>query len=241
MATTQQAQAQATTAVATATKEIEYLSNGQTVKLSASIVRDYLTKGNGNVSNQDIVGFINICKYNGLNPFLNDAYLVKFGTQPAQMVVSKEALMKRAESNENYDGIEAGVIVKTKDGIVKQIEGSFFDSDETLIGAWAKVHRKDRRHPFVSTVRLEEYDKKQSIWNVSKSTMIRKVAIVQAMREAFPCQLGGMYTQEEQKIQDTTAEIVNTTPINDAIPEQQQAQQPEQTNDISKEVRQPEF
>lgn len=30
--------------------------------------------------------------------------------------------------------------------------------------------------------------------------MIRKVAIVQAMREAFPAQLGAMYTQEEQNV-----------------------------------------
>lgn len=215
MATTQSAATVATQSAApAAAKTIEYLANGHTVKLSAEIVRNFLTKGNGNVSDQDIVQFINICKFNQLNPFLNEAYLIKFGTQPAQMIVSKEALMKRAETNENYDGIAAGVIVKTSDGKIEMLEGSFYDDDAVLVGGWAKVFRRDRKNPFTATVRLSEYDKKQSIWNTSKSTMIRKVAVVQAMREAFPVQLGAMYTEEEQKIQiqDTTATVIDSQP-----------------------------
>ena len=51
-------------------------------------------------------------------------------------------------------------------------------------------------------VNLNEYDKKQSTWKEKPSTMIRKVAIVQAMREAFPAQLGAMYTQEEFEVVD---------------------------------------
>ncbi len=197
----------------------EYLVNGQTIKLTANIVRNYLTKGNGAVTDQDIMQFIAICKFNSLNPFLNEAYLIKFGTQPAQMIVSKEALMKRAETSDQYDGMTAGVIVKTRDGEIKQLEGSFFDDDCTLVGGWAKVFRKDRKQPFIATVRLSEYDKKQSIWNTSKSTMIRKVAVTQAMREAFPTQLGAMYTAEEQKIEDVTATVVDLAPINaDAAP-----------------------
>ena len=37
-----------------------------------------------------------------------------------------------------------------------------------------------------------------------KSTMISKVAKVQALREAFPNQLGTMYSKEEQHIEDAT-------------------------------------
>ena len=90
---------------------IIYQVAGQDVKLSYAIVRNFLTKGNGKVTDQDLTHFISICKYNQLNPFLNEAYLVKFGEQPAQMIVSKEALMKRAEACDTYEGIQAGVIV----------------------------------------------------------------------------------------------------------------------------------
>lgn len=182
---------------------IVYQVAGQDVKLSYQIVRDFLTKGGGNVSDQDLTQFISICKYNQLNPFLNEAYLVKFGNTPAQMIVSKEALMKRADVCENYDGIQGGVIVLRNNEQV-ELEGSFFLPDDKLVGGWAKVYRSDRKYPIVSRVNLSEYDKKQSTWNEKKSTMIVKVAKVQALREAFPAQLGAMYTQEESNIQDTS-------------------------------------
>lgn len=178
-------------------KPVVYQSNGQEVTLSRTIVRNYLTKGNGEVTDADLVQFISICQFNQLNPFLNEAYLVKFGSQPAQMIVSKEALMKRAELSPNYDGIQAGIIVRRGEQTL-ELEGCFCDKNDTLVGGWAKVYRSDRKFPYVAKVNLDEYDKKQSIWNEKKSTMIAKVAKVQALREAFPALLGGMYTQEEQ-------------------------------------------
>lgn len=188
-------------------KKIQYQVAGQDVELSANIVRIYLTKGNGSVTDQDIVQFINICKFNQLNPFLNEAYLVKFGTQPAQMIVSKEALFKRAEANENYDGFRSGLII-VRNNEVKEIEGGFYLKDDEILGAWAEVYRKDRKFPIVAKVPLSEYDKKQSTWNEKKATMITKVAKVQALREAFPAQLGAMYTSEEQGVIDIEAEEV---------------------------------
>lgn len=177
-------------------KTTVYTVAGKEVSLNHKIVRDYLTKGNGNVSDQDIVQFIGICKYNELNPFLGEAHLVKFGSAPAQMIVSKEALMKRAEACPEYRGMQAGVIV-LRDQEILELEGTFYLPGDTLMGGWAKVYRSDRDYPIVAKVRMEEYDKKQSSWNTMKATMISKVAKVQALREAFPAQLGAMYTQEE--------------------------------------------
>ena len=187
---------------------VSYQVAGQEVKLSYQIVRDFLTKGGGQVTDQDLVQFISICKFNQLNPFLNEAYLVKFGSSTAQMIVSKEALMKRADACENYEGIQAGVIV-IRDKCQLELEGCFFMPTDELVGGWAKVYRSDRKFPIVSRVNLSEYDKKQSIWNEKKSTMIAKIAKVQALREAFPAQLGAMYTQEETGIKDADFEDVS--------------------------------
>lgn len=179
---------------------VTYEVAGQEVKLSYSIVRKYLTKGNADVTDQELVQFISVCKFNKLNPFLNEAYLIKFksarGDGNAQMIVSKEALFKRAEACEQYDGIEAGIIVLRGDNVV-ELEGCFHQAKDVLLGGWAKVYRKDRRVPTVSKVNLSEYDKGNSIWNEKKATMISKIAKVQALREAFPSQLGAMYAKEE--------------------------------------------
>lgn len=180
---------------------VSYEVAGQEVKLSYSIVRNFLTKGNKNVPDTDIVQFIQICKFNLLNPYLGEAFLVKYGDSPAQMIVSKEALMKRAEANEHYQGFEAGIIVKRGDSI-EYIEGTFYLGGDVLVGGWCRVYRDDRKSPIYQSVNLCEYDKKQSTWKEKPSTMIRKIAIVQAMREAFPTQLGAMYTREEVGVED---------------------------------------
>ena len=190
---------------------VTYEVAGQEVKLSYSIVRKYLTKGNADVTDQELVQFISVCKFNKLNPFLNEAYLIKFksarGDGNAQMIVSKEALFKRAEACEQYDGIEAGIIVLRGDNVV-ELEGCFRQAKDVLLGGWAKVYRKDRRVPTVSKVNISEYDKGNSIWNEKKATMISKIAKVQALREAFPSQLGAMYAKEETSALEQQAKQV---------------------------------
>ncbi|WP_284142997.1 recombinase RecT [Caloranaerobacter azorensis] len=66
-----------------------------------------------------------------------------------------------------------------------------------LLGAWAEVYRKDRKYPYIAKVSFDEYNKGQSTWKSMPKTMIRKVAIVQALREAFPVDLGALYVEEE--------------------------------------------
>ncbi|MCD8282060.1 MAG: phage recombination protein Bet [Prevotella sp.] len=181
---------------------------GSEVKLSFPIVRHYLVKGASDVTDQELMQFIAVCKYNQLNPFLNEAYLVKYSGSPAQMVVSKEAYFKRADACPDYEGIKAGIIVENEDGSVEDVEGCFYSSKQKLVGGWAEVHRKDRRFPVIARVRLSEYSSGKALWNTKQSTMIAKVAKVQALREAFPAQLGAMYVREEANIQDAAYEEV---------------------------------
>ncbi|MBO1515688.1 phage recombination protein Bet [Metabacillus bambusae] len=180
------------------TKSVEFEVNGEPVKLSGSTVKNYLVRGNDTVSEQEIVMFINLCKYQKLNPFLNEAYLVKFKGAPAQIITSKEAFMKRAEANENFEGLEAGIIVE-REGKMIDIEGAIKLKSDTLIGGWAKVFRTDRKAPITVRISVDEFSKGQATWKQMPLNMIRKTAIVNAMREAFPGNLGNMYTEEEQQ------------------------------------------
>ena len=210
--------------------KVTYDVAGQEVTLSFRIIKDYLTKGNGAVSDQDLMQFMSVCKFNQLNPFLNEAYLIKFGDKPAQMVVSKEALMKRAEANKEYEGLRAGIIIRRGDEI-KEIEGCFLLKEDELLGAWEEVYRRDRKFPIVAKVSLEEYDKKQSLWNEKKSTMISKIAKVQALREAFPSQLGAMYMQEETI--DISTEVVSRKVVDaEVIQQEEPAEQEEAPAEI---------
>ena len=192
-----------TNAVATTTSEnsgiTTYNVGGYEIKLSKKIVRDTLLRGNETVTDDEIVSFIALCKFNQLNPFIKESFLVKYKNSPAQMIVSKDAFFKRADMCRNYDGFDAGVIVIAADGKVIERDGCFVAPGETLVGGWCKVYRTDRTHPTVAKVNLSDYDKNQSVWVNMKSTMIAKVAKVQALREAFPNQLSTLYTEDEFK------------------------------------------
>lgn len=204
---------------------ITYQVNGADVKLSPSIVRNYLTNGNGNVSDQEVTYFINLCKYQKLNPLVKEAYLIKYGNSPATMVVSKEALLKRAMHNPMYKGHEAGVIVQDrKTGELKNRTGSFVLPEETLIGGWAKVYVDGYQVPMESAVAYSEYvgmkdGRPNAMWGSKPGTMIRKVALVTALREAFPDDMNGMYAAEEvgAEVDETTVPEVPVEP--DSAPE----------------------
>ena len=212
-----------------------------TVTLSPSIVRNYLTNGNGAVTDQEVNYFVHLCRGQRLNPFLKEIYLIKFGTQPATFVVSKEAFLKRAEANPQYDGSESGIIVLNKDGELIERKGGFFLKDsEQVVGGWAKVYRKDRKYPSDVQVTFEEYAGRtkegnlNSNWANRPATMIKKVALVQALREAFPNDLNNLYTEEEQG--DIQMPMVDTTPIEQPKPVQQNFQQPVQQQVIEQEI-----
>lgn len=181
---------------------------GKEIKLSPTIVQQFVTKGNGKISMEEAVNFINLCRYAELNPFLNEVYLVKFGNSPAQMITGKEAFMKRANRHPDYDGFKAGVVVM-RGNEVYQKEGQLIYPNEELLGGWARVYRKNIDQDFYVEVGLREFSKNQSTWKSMPANMIRKVAIVNALREAFPEDLGAMYTEEEA--QDVAPK--NVTPI----------------------------
>lgn len=113
-----------------------FTANGVEVKLTPATVKNYLVSGNAErITDQEVVMFINLCKYNSLNPWLREAYCIKYGSSPA--------------------------------------------------------------------------------------TMIRKVALVQALREAFPARLGALYTAEERGYAEPVEATFNEVPEADAPTPQQ--------------------
>ncbi|MFC4387497.1 phage recombination protein Bet [Gracilibacillus marinus] len=193
---------------------VSYEIAGQSIDLQPETVRNYLVRGNGNVTDQEVVMFMNLCQYQQLNPFVNEAYLIKFGQQPAQIIVSKEAFMKRAESHEDFGGFEAGIVYEIDDEI-KEVTGAIMPKRAQLLGGWCKVYRNDREKPIEIKVSYEEFSKNQATWKDMPMNMIRKVAIVNALREAFPNTLGAMYTEEEtqkESIPDYKKERKDITP-----------------------------
>lgn len=184
-----------------------YQAGGNEVKLSPSIVQQFITKGNGDITKAEAINFMQLCRYAELNPFLNEAYLIKFGNQPAQMVTSKEALLKRANRQPDYAGMTSGIVVISGDD-VKHKEGQMLYPNEKLLGGWARVRRRNFDEPIYVEVAFDEYNTGKSTWAKMPSNMINKVAEAAALRKAYPEQLGALYTEDEPSAHELKEAVV---------------------------------
>lgn len=131
--------------------------------------------------------FLNIAKSCGLNPFLRELYLIKYGNSPAQIVTGYEVYLKRAERSNKYAGFKVWVEGKVPD-----------------MKACIEVYRKDWTKPLCHEVEYSEYVGKTKegnvtrFWSTKPITMLKKVVISQAFRFTFPDELAGMpYTADE--------------------------------------------
>lgn len=170
------------------------------LELTPEIVKKYICPI---ATEQEIYMFLQLCKGQNLNPFLKDAYLIKYSAQqPAAIVTGKDVFLRRARQNPNYKGFKAGVVVEDSEGKTTYREGGIVFKKECLLGGWCEVYREDRIAPIRSEVAFDEYAGRKADgelnrqWSGKPATMIRKVPIVQAHREAFD-ELEGCYAIEE--------------------------------------------
>lgn len=184
---------------------VKYEIDGQEIKLTPSIVQEYIVGTDAKITMQEFKLFTELCKCRKLNPFLREAYLIKYKNgQPASLVVGKDAILKRAVLNSNYNGMKSGIVIQKEDGTIEERKGLFYlPGKEIVVGGWAEVYRKDWEHPTYCSVSFEEVAQRKSDgslnsnWSTKKATMIEKVAKVRALRETFVEDLAGMYEAEE--------------------------------------------
>lgn len=186
---------------------VSYEVNNEEITLTPQIVQDYLVGKDAKITIPEFKLFAELCKARKLNPFLKEAYCIKYSNNlPATIVVGKDAVLKRAVLNPNYNGIKSGIIVSDENGNITERKGTFKLPNEKLVGGWAEVFRKDWENSVYCSVSLEESMQRKSNgqpnsnWEKQPATMIEKVAKVRALREAFVEDLGGMYEVEEMNV-----------------------------------------
>lgn len=176
------------------------------IELTPKTVKTYLC---ANATDQEVTLFLNQCVMFGLNPFKREIYLIKYGSNPATFVVGYEVYLKRAERSDKWAGLESGT-----------------EGEGPTLKAWAKVYRKDWTAPLYHEVYLDEYIQRKGdgtptrFWADKPRTMLKKVAISQAFRMAFPDEFSGMpYTAEEMPVDhaklpvtEVKAEVIDVEP-----------------------------
>ena len=180
-----------------AKKEIVKHTESAAMKLTPETVKAYV---NQYATDQEVALFLNQCVMFGLNPFKREIYLIKYSAKDAAtFVVGYEVYLKRAERSSKWGGMESGT-----------------EGEGDNMKAWAKVYRKDWEKPLYHEVDLAEYIQFKDEWKDGNKTgqkiptkfwankpktMLKKVAICQAFRMAFPDEFAGMpYASEEMPV-----------------------------------------
>lgn len=200
----QQAQAESTPLANLLDRPVKYrpVGSAEEITLTPRQVLEYLcvrTRQGHAAGKADVIKFMQLCKARGLDPWVGDAYLVGYDSQDGpvfSLITSIQALLKRAEANPEFDGLESGVIVQSDAGITER-PGELVLMGETLVGAWARVHRKDRKIPTYKAINRGAYDKGRSLWKSDAPGMLAKCAKAGALRDAFPNSVGGLYVHGE--------------------------------------------
>lgn len=186
------------------------------IKLSINIVKRLVavkTKSGQTCSDDDAMKFIMMCKARALNPFEGDSFLIGYDTNQGpkfSLVTAHQAFLKRAELNQEYDGMESGVIVELEEGKLKDLEGDFHKPDQKVVGGWAVIYFKHRKFPMRKRLRLSRFQKAFGVWQDDPAGMIVKCAEADALRSSFPTMLGGLYLREEMEHEAT---VVASAPI----------------------------
>lgn len=168
---------------------------------------------------REALKFVLTCRAARVNPLLKEAHLVEYGGQWST-IIDKSGWLRRANEHPQYDGFEAGLILRPIDASTKPPtpigppeyhEGAVQPAGYQLLGGWARVYRKDRTRPVYEAVSLGEYiNPKSPNWRDRPCMMIRKVALVQALREAGFL-TSGAYDQDEMPAADD--EAFNARPV----------------------------
>ena len=193
----------ATKAVATQQKALVKWK-GEQIIVTFNDVKDLICRL---ATDQEAVMFLKTCSSLQLNPFANEIYLIKYDERDkAATVISVGSYHKAAEANKDYNGYEAGIILRDSGGKLEFREGAFLLDDEMdkLVGGWAKAYRKNRDRPTyiavnkAECIRYTKDGRPTKFWTKEKqASMLRKTALKRALVEAFPSLFAGTVSSAE--------------------------------------------
>ena len=113
-------------------KSIQPYQERAVLELSPDTIKKYV---NPLASDQEIILFYELCKVQGLNPFLKEAYLIKYDKNAsAQFVVGKDVFTKRADQQEDFEGFEAGIVLINEKKEVERRPGTLLLEGEKVVG-----------------------------------------------------------------------------------------------------------
>lgn len=163
-------------------------------------IKDIICKG---ASDDELSVFLTIAKRSGLDPFSKQIYMIRRWNSDVNRYIyapqtSIDGFRLIAERTGDYQG-QNGPFWCGEDGVWKD----FWFSKEPPIASKVAVLRKGFTAPLWGISNYSEFlqttksGDANSMWKKMPAVMLAKCAESQALRKAFPLDLGGIYTDAE--------------------------------------------
>lgn len=176
------------------------------------------------IPEDDFYVFLKKCIQTGLNPLVGEAFCIprnNKGPDGKTVTVytfqpSAEGMRARAGRFPDFLGCDGGAVYEKDLVTMDQGKGEISHKSNpagprgALKGAWGRATKKDGSR-FLVWLPVGSRSGNSSFWTQDPGSMLRKCAIVAALREAYPVAFGGVYAREEMDDappQPTRAEVV---------------------------------
>jgi phage recombination protein Bet len=184
-------------------------------EIPAETILDYLvsTGLSSELTEAEGSQFVSICQAFCLNPWKREVHATIYGEgsyRHFSVITGYEVYLKRAERTGKLDGWKAWV-----------------EGEGDTMKALVEIHRKDWSEPFIHEVYWREAVQKKkdstpsSFWTKQPKFQLKKVAISQGFRLAFPDELGGL-PYDSSELPD--AESLAAVPTAPSIPPEPKAE-----------------
>ncbi|MGD6832550.1 RecT family recombinase [Sutcliffiella halmapala] len=177
-----------------------------------------------NATNEELALFIQICKHNGLDPFKNHIYFIKYGNQMS-IQVSVEGIQYLAQQREDYRGVTTQLVhendeiefaVDENTQELRVVKHSFKFPRGKVAACYAIARREGFPDKLVIIEReeVEHLSKKSgSQWNTYFNDMFKKHVLKRALKAQFGIDVDDQDQQQEMDSYQPR-ERVDITPEN---------------------------
>lgn len=194
--------------------EISYITEGNTeIVLTQKIIRSLIKVPQDAPPPTDaqILTFAYTCIVQGLNPYLQECWLVWMKSQGWTPLVAAQSRVRKAQAQSDYRGYEWGWI--TSDGTRQpaRLESKATGKDD-IIGVWGSVLRENKT-PYYHEIFADEYPPKAS---QKRLTMLLKINRDQTHKFAYADKMGNLMTENEARYVNNDV-VTNSEPRSVAL------------------------
>lgn len=165
----------------------EIINSDDPIRIAREILL-YNKKKDEEISDILLGSFLHLASSLKLDPRKKEIDLIAFDGKHLIPYITKQGLTILANRQKSYKGFHAGIILKTEKGIEFR-EGTIKLDGEELLGGWCEVFADGKDFGKVTVngkdLKIKQWENNTYL-SASIETMVRKVAIARALREAFP-------------------------------------------------------